>query len=311
MKHAIVTGATGFVGRRLVMELVKNNIPVTAVVRKISGKAEFFNMIPSVVPVVCTLEDISKLPEILGQAAPDTVFCHLAWQGTAGNERADYSLQLQNVLYTIEALKAAQKMGCEGFVGAGSLMEYESTVAIYHQKDSPGQGNIYSTAKLTAHYMSRIVAANTDIRFVWPYITNAYGEEEVSPRLLNSVVRKMLSGEKLSFSAATQIYDFIHIADVAKAFYLLCQHGKNGKTYCIGSGKHQPLKNFIIQMRDLIAPGASLQFGERPGICLDARHFDTTPLYVDTGFQPDIPFQEGILRLKRALLSNHFKSTEQ
>ena len=193
MKHAIVTGGTGFVGRNLVSELVDNGVAVTAVVREISVKTDFFRDMLSVRLIVCPLVTIAKLPEILGGVRTETVFYHLAWEGTAGNERSDFNLQLKNVSYAIEALKAAQSMGCEGFVGAGSLMEYESTNAVYDVNNVPSLANVYSTAKLTAHYMSRIAAANTNIRFVWPYITNAYGEKEVSPRFLNTTVRKILA----------------------------------------------------------------------------------------------------------------------
>ncbi|MDL2217838.1 NAD(P)-dependent oxidoreductase [Christensenellaceae bacterium OttesenSCG-928-M15] len=305
MKHAIVTGATGFVGRNLVKELAQNGVAVSAVVREISEKTKFLEALPAVVPVVCTLEDMPQLPRMLGRVESDTVFCHLAWQGTAGDARVDYGLQLRNVLYTIDALKAAQAMGCEGFVGAGSLMEYESTAAVHHESEPPSQANIYSTAKLTAHYMSRIAAANMDIRYVWPYITNAYGEEEVSPRFLNTTVRKLLAGEQLAFSAATQQYDFIHVSDVAKAFYLACEHGVNGRTYCVGSGESRPLKEYIREARDIIDPSVELAFGEKPGICLDEQYFDTTLIAADTGFRPNISFTEGILRLQKEWRKAH------
>lgn len=299
MKHVIVTGATGFIGRNLIKEFVENGIAVKAVVREMSAKTDFLKEYRSVTPVICPLSEISKLPDMLGIVPPDTVFCHLAWEGTAGVKRGDYRLQLRNVEYTVEAVKAAQAMNCEGFIGAGSIMEYESTVAVYNINESPSQANIYSTAKLTAHYMSKIISANSNIRYVWPYITNAYGEEEVSPRFLNTTVRKFLSGESPVFSAATQMYDFIHIHDVARAFYMLCQYGKNGQVYCVGSGSSRPLKAYITKIRDLINPDVLLVFGNKPGISLDKKCFDTTLLLKDTGFHPQIPFEEGVLRLKK------------
>ena len=200
MKRAIISGADGFIGRALTKELSSNSIPVTALVRDKNVDACHIDKLPHVSIVYCDMADVGRLPLVPGRAEQETVFYHLAWQGTSGIERTDYSLQLKNVGYTVEALKAAVQMGCEGFVGAGSLMEYESTEAVYNTNQTPGLANIYSTAKLTAHYISRIIAANSNIRFVWPYITNAYSENEVSPRFLNTTVKKMLSGERLEFS---------------------------------------------------------------------------------------------------------------
>lgn len=299
MKHAIVTGATGFVGRTLIRELVSKGISVIALVRDISPKTVFLNTFSNVMPIVCPLENIECLPEILGQSKPDTVFYHLAWQGTAGDARTDCRFQLENVNFTIEALRTAQRMGCEGFIGAGSLMEYESTCAVYDTDTLPSPANIYSTAKLTAHYMSRIIAANENIRFVWPYITNAYGEEEESPRFLNTTVRKILTGKPLEFSAATQLYDFIHVSDAARAFFLLGECGRNGKTYCVGSGSPRALKEYITEMKDILSPDLELGFGDTPGISLGAQYFDTNPLAFDTGFHASISFREGIQRLKK------------
>ena len=307
MKHAIVTGATGFIGRNLVRELINEGINVTAVVREISMKTDYFMDHPLVTLLVCPLTAISELPELIREVKSETVFYHLAWEGTTGTQRTDVNLQLKNVSATVEAIKAAQTMGCESFVGAGSIMEYESTVAVYDINSTPSLGNIYATAKLTAHYLARISAANTNLRFVWPYITNAYGEEEMSSRFLNTTFRKILLGEPMKFSAATQMYDFIHVSDTAKAFFLLGKFGKNGQTYCVGSGDPHPLKDYIIQLRDLIDPLAQLDFGKEPGICLDEEYFDTRALISDTRFCPSISFEEGILRLKKQWRCVHEK----
>ncbi len=301
MKRAIVTGATGFVGRHLVRALARHSIEITAVVREISDKTEFLRSYPSVRILVCPLVNLGELPVMLGKAEDETVFYHLGWEGTAGEARANHQVQLANVSYTLDALETAQRTGCDGFVGAGSLMEYESTAAVYDLTANPSQANIYSTAKLTAHYMSRIKAADGNIRYVWPYITNAYGEDEVSARFLNTTVRNILTGQEMNFSAATQLYDFIHIDDVAEAFYLVGQYGKNGKTYCVGSGAPRSLKEYIIAIRDAIDKRLLLRFGDKPGICLEAKYFDTASLVQDTGFQPKVSFGEGIERVKKRM----------
>ncbi|MBR3622272.1 MAG: NAD(P)-dependent oxidoreductase [Selenomonadaceae bacterium] len=300
MKNAILTGATGFVGRHLLKTLVRHGIKVTAVVRNEDKQSVIAKIYPDVLTVVCPLEEICNLPEVIGTAKPDTVFYHLAWDGTAGETRSDYKLQLRNVEYTVDSLKAAIAMHCEGYVGAGSLMEYESTAAVYDGDNHPRKANIYSTAKLTAHYMSKILSANEKIRYVWPYITNAYGEDELSPRFLNTTVRKIMAGEEMRFSAATQLYDFVYIDDVAKAFYRSGEKGINGRAYCVGSGYVKPLKEFIIEIRDIIRPDYRLFFGNSPGICLDDKYFDITSLTEDTGFYPKIDFRCGISKLADA-----------
>lgn len=289
MKQAIVTGATGFVGRHLVEELVANGTEVIAIVRD-ENKARM----PKFVRLVeCAMGDYAQLPQRIGNIGGDCVFYHLAWDGTAGEKRADVELQLANVSYTVDAIKAAIRIGCEGFVGAGSLMEYEVTSTVYDEATVPGRANIYSTAKLAAHYMARI-EAQQDIRFVWVYITNAYGEDEVSPRFLNTLVRSLQRGEAMRLSSCTQHYDFIHVSDVARAFCLAGLSGVHGRTYCIGSGASRSLKEYVIAARDMINPGYELVFGETAGISIDQTWFDSGLLRADTGFEAKVKFEDGI-----------------
>lgn len=75
----------------------------------------------------------------------------------------------------------------------------------------------------------------------WPLI-NTYGEEENSPRLINTMIRKIFKGETPELSAGEQYYDFVHVCDVAKALCLIAEKGVDGTNYVIGSGNAKPLK---------------------------------------------------------------------
>lgn len=43
----------------------------------------------------------------------------MAWEGSVGDLRADYAVQLNNVKYTVETVKVAKKLNCLRFCGAG------------------------------------------------------------------------------------------------------------------------------------------------------------------------------------------------
>ena len=129
-------------------------------------------------------------------------------------------------------------------------------------------------------------------------ITNAYGEGELSPRFVNTTIRKIINGEPLQFTAATQNYDFVHISDVARAFYLIAKNGKPFCEYIIGSGNAKPLKEFIIEMTSALDKNAVPIFGDVPftGTNMPLSAFDTTDTEKDTGFKAEISFAEGAKR---------------
>ena len=51
-------------------------------------------------------------------------FFHLAWAHTIGAGRNDMPAQIENIRYTIDAVRTAAAMGCRVFVGTGSQAEY-------------------------------------------------------------------------------------------------------------------------------------------------------------------------------------------
>ena len=276
MKKAIITGASGFVGGALLAELVKNGVEVIALdIIKSERIIEHEN----VTFLQFDLNEIKDLPQRI-KAADIDVFYHLAWRGSA------------------EAVRIAKEMGCKKVVCAGTIMELETISAAFKQGNQPGLGYIYGSGKLVAHTMAKSVAAHIGIDLVWAEITNAYGEGELSPRFINTTLRKMIHNEPLQFTAATQNYDFIHVCDVARAFYLLGEKGKGFCEYLIGSASARPLKEFITEMRDVLAPDKELVFGDIPftGVNLALSDFSTEKMEQDTGFRAAISFADGITR---------------
>ena len=299
MQAAVVTGANGFLGRALVEELRSHGVRVLAVARDHSLLPEH----SLIERVTLELSKVQSLP-CMTQPQWDT-FYHLAWEGTAGEIRKDAALQLGNVQATVEAVHSAKALGCTTFVGAGSIMEKELLALSAEPGLRPGPGHIYSAAKLAAHHMSECIAAELGLCHIWPVITNVYGEGETSPRLLNTTMRKIIRREELRFTAAVQNYDFIYVLDAVRALRLLGERGKPFCEYVIGSGAARPLRQFLLELREVLAPRSELLFGDIPfeGLSLPLKAFDSTPLRRDTGFEPEIPFSEGIQRTMSWMLS--------
>lgn len=294
MKRVIVTGANGFVGSAVIRELIKNDVEVLALCHKIPEKKIISELITY---KEFELSKIEELKDIIINDYYDT-FYHFAWAGSAGSDRGNTKLQLQNVQWTIDALNFAKSIGCKRFVCAGSIIEYETMRACYTDGNKPGLGYIYGSAKMSAHTMSMSIAANIGIDLIWAEITNAYGVGEISSRLINTTIKKIINKESPQFTSGTQNYDFVYIDDVARAFYLIGKNGKPFHSYLIGSGNAKPLKEFLLEMKESIAKDVDFIFGDVPftGVNLDLSVFDTKKTELDTGFKAEISFAEGVKR---------------
>lgn len=296
MKKVIISGADGFVGSNTVKEFLSHGIEVIAT--DVLPEPKRLVMQPGLDYYQCDIsEGLTELIEKFKGKGIDT-FVHFAWAGSAGPQRTDYNLQLNNAVNTVECLKAAKEIGCSRFVGAGSIMEYEVEGVVHAQGKEPGMGYIYGMGKHIAHCLCKAVAANIGIELLWPIITNAYGVGELSPRFINTTLRKIINGEALEFTSGVQNYDFVYVTDVAKAFYLISEYGKPFCEYVIGSGQAAPLKEFIKRMISACDPKATPIFGNVPytGVNMPVENFSNQDLVKDCGFQPEVSFEEGTKR---------------
>ena len=290
---AIITGATGAVGMALISELTGREIEVTVLCRKGSARAANIPEHPLVKKVECSLSDMAALD--LGDERYD-MFFHLAWDGTTGATRNDMYLQNTNVKYTLDAVELAHRLGCKVFLGAGSQAEYGRVEGKLNSSTPTFPENGYGMAKLCAGHMSRNMCHARGIRHIWVRILSVYGPYDGERSLIASTIHKLFDGEKPSFTAGEQVWDYMYSGDTARAMVELALGGKDGGVYCLGSGKARPLREYIETLRDCIAPDAELGFGDIPYgegqvmyLCAD-----TSELENDIGFTSRVSFEEGI-----------------
>jgi nucleoside-diphosphate-sugar epimerase len=297
MKKAIITGAGGFIGRTLTAELLAHGVEVIALDRAEMDIAKILPNSGGLRIVECDLSRLLSLDKAEREPfANADVFYHLGWTGSAGDARADYAVQLRNVQWSLDAVNFARESGCASFVGAGSIMEKESSLVGNAQGVKPGVAYIYGAAKLAAHCMTKPLATQCGIDHIWAMITNAYGAGESSPRFINTTIRKILAGEPLEFTAGTQNYDFVYVSDIAKAFRLLGEAGKPFCQYTLGSGGAKPLRKFIEELGQTLATGSPLHFGNMPytGVNLPLDEFFIDDLARDTGWSAETSFMDGV-----------------
>lgn len=294
MRTAVITGSTGTIGMALIEKLINEGVRIVAVCRPESERISRIPKHENVRIVECSLKDMDKLPDIIQDGAD--VFYHFAWDGTFGDTRNDLNLQNNNVKYALDAVKAAKKIGCTKFVGAGSQAEYGRVEGMLKPNTPAFPENGYGIAKLCAGQMTKIMCEQLGLEHIWVRILSIYGPYDGENTMIMSVIGKILSGEKPSLTKGEQMWDYLYSKDVANAFYLVGEKGKNGTVYCIGSGKARPLKEYVERIRDSIDTDAELgigdiPYGEKQVMYLCA---DIEKLTDDTGFVPEYNFDEGI-----------------
>jgi len=299
MKRAVITGATGAIGRALISVCIDAGYEVLTVVHRSSDRASELGKIKhchvlflDLLEYDIAMEEMEKQEIALNDYE---LFFHLAWMAPFGEGRNNLDIQLQNVKASLAAVRFANALGCKSFIGAGSQAEYGRVKSKLSAKTPTFPETGYGIAKLCAGQMTRIACEQMGMRHIWTRILSVYGPYDGVHSLISEAVDDMINNRDTSFTPCDQIWDYIYSEDAARAMLLAAQKGKHGNVYIIGSGEAHPLKEYIQKIAELTHYKKVIGFGKRP-------YNDKQVMYLQADlsvlkeleFMPKVSFEKGI-----------------
>ena len=300
---AIVTGANEFVGKWLVKKLSASCEKIYAVIKDDNEDISCLDGLENVAVVYCDLRDIKSLPQKISDRDIEC-FYHLAWVGSAGMLRADYSVQLKNAEFSCDSALAAKEIGCKKFLCAGTITENIADEILTLQNVS--QNMMYGICKKTTHLLLEVLCKKIDLQMIWMQFSNIYGPGDSSGNLISYALGNLIKGEIPAFSKGSQPYDFIFIDDLVSAAALLGEKNVEPGNYFLGSGDCRLLREHLVRIPAAVGKDCRLGIGERPedGLTYCKDWFDISKLREQTGFAPAYTFEEGIKITYDAMMQN-------
>lgn len=306
----VITGATGTIGMELISQCIKEKTEVLAICHRNSPNVK---KIPKSSYVTVMEADLAELEYVTVPKDKYDIFYHLAWAGTTGKDRNDMQLQISNIAGSLDAVHLAKRFGCHTFVGAGSQAEYGRFEGKLTEDTPAFPESGYGMAKLCAGQMSRAECKKLGLKCIWVRILSVYGPFGSNNSMINGTIRRFLSGQSADFTPAEQIWDYLYCEDAARALRLAAQKGKDGKIYVVGSGEGRALKEYIgilaKTVMEVSGSKAEARLGVMPYAESQVMHLeaDISALTEDTGFVPEIPFEEGIRRTVESIYKQMLK----
>jgi nucleoside-diphosphate-sugar epimerase len=113
------------------------------------------------------------------------------------------------------------------------------------------------------------------------------------------VVVDCKKNNSMPLTECSHIWDYLSEDDVGKALFMIGEKGVDGKVYTFGSGIGKPLKEYLEIIRRLVNPDYTPGYGRIPYTKNPIRYLcaDISDLSKDTGWVPEITFEEGIQKL--------------
>lgn len=242
MKY-FVTGASGFIGTRLVQKLVKNSGKVIALVRQPEKNKEL--IIPGVQLIKGDLFDNEVIEKSI--AGCDFVF-HLAAYANIWSKDKNLSWQI-NVEGTRNILELSLKNGIKRVVFTSSAAIFTPSQTTEEVDENSPLPEHYLTDYETTKFEAEMVCAEFVQKGLDVVIVNP--PRVFGPGYLNKsnsvtiMIQKYLHGKwRIIPGDGNQIGNYVFIDDVINGHILALEKGKNGEKYILG-GKNVSFSEFF------------------------------------------------------------------
>jgi nucleoside-diphosphate-sugar epimerase len=288
-RRALVTGATGFIGRNAIAPLAAAGYEVHAVgsrnAKPVAANCEW-HLADLLEP-----RDVSRVIELVKPSH----LLHFAWYAVPGQ----YPSSAENLRWcagSIQLLTAFANAGGVRAVFAGSCFEYDFNYGYCVEDQTPANPHtFYGVCKNATREVVAGYCRQFGLSGAWGRIFHLFGPHEPPGRLVPAVATALLKGEHAQCSSGRQIRDFLHVEDVAGAFVALLASEVRG-TVNIGSGEPVSLRHLAVSLAEKLGAPEMVRFGTLPPRPGDPPMLvpDVSKLQQDVGWSPRLTLEEGL-----------------
>ncbi|MBL6456710.1 dTDP-glucose 4,6-dehydratase [Belnapia sp. T6] len=315
----LVTGGAGFIGSAVARLLVLERGATVLVVDKLTyagdrrsihdceGKHGFQFLEAD----IC---DTARMRAAMAEFQPDAVM-HLAAESHVDRSITGAADFIQtNINGTFSMLEAARGYhdGLEGDAKARFRFHHISTDEVFGSLGETGAfsettaydpRSPYSASKAASDHLVRAWHETYGLPVLVTNCSNNYGPYHFPEKLIPLIILNALDGKPLPvYGDGSNIRDWLHVEDHARALVSVVEHGKVGETYCIGGRAERRNLQVVQTICDLLdqrRPGAAprrelIRFvADRPGH--DQRYaIDCSKIERELGWRQKQSFETGI-----------------
>jgi GDP-4-dehydro-6-deoxy-D-mannose reductase len=272
--RALVTGAAGFVGQWLCRELLRGGWEVfgTRLADELPPGALSGEQRAAVRWLPCDVTSREELQRALDASTPEAIF-HLAGVAFVPDASADPGGALEvNVVAAARLLAEVRARKDAGVldpvvlvVGSGEQYgRHESEDMPLPERAEQRPLNVYAASKASQEIVALQAFRSGGVRVVATRSFNHSGAGQ-SPRfVIPALARRALAlrgsrGAALPIGNTSPVRDFLHVADVARAYVLLAERGTSGEAYNVASGKGVDVGTLATRILALSGADAKLQ----------------------------------------------------
>ncbi len=262
----IVSGASGFIGRHIVKNLIETGFTVFALVRDLA-KAKGIKQLSGAVIIRFDLNESSP-PEGL---PTDSVFIHCAWEDAYDWYNFDHIRK--HFHSNLSLLISLVSQGIRNLCVVGTRVEF----GLHHgpvSHSTPTNPILpYGISKDTLYRSLRAYQQHLPFNLVWARVFYAYGPGQFSDGLIGRFDQALENGDQVfDMSPGDQLFDFLPVETVAQTILSMAEE-RNG-TFNVRSGQPQSVRSFLESRVKQSGKALTLRLG-----VYDYKNLDTIAIW--------------------------------
>jgi UDP-glucose 4-epimerase len=296
-----VVGGAGFIGSHIVDQLlaepVKEVIIVDNFVRGTRANIEQALTDPRVRLVEGSITDRALMDRVL--AGTDGLFLLAAlWLYECVHEPRK-ALEV-NVDGTWNVIEAARTAGVKRIVYSSSASVYGDAVTLPMTEEHPfNNRTMYGATKIAGEQFLRSQFEQHKQPYVALRYMNVYGPRMDYKGTYVSVIMKVLdkidAGERpVVFGDGSQAYDFVHVADVARANLLSMKSDVADESFNVGTGVQTTINELVGQLLSITGSDLSIDYRPNEQMFVTNRVGSTEKASRMIGFDATMPLDQGL-----------------
>lgn len=267
----LVTGATGFIGKHVIDELIKQHVDIVATSAN-EEKARQQTWFENVKYIPFDFANFDSTANYFLYFNEPDVLIHLAWEGLP-NYTSSFHTE-ENLPRHKALLQNLIEHGVRNITVTGTCLEYGMQQGCLSENLAAQPSNPYAIAKNKLRAFIEALQQQYNFSFKWVRLFYMYGEGQNPKSLLSQLDKALQNGDEVfNMSGGKQTRDYLPVETVAKYIVKIAlQKNIEGIINCC-SGIPITIRDFVEEYLNKTGKSIKLNLGYYPYTDYEPMHF--------------------------------------
>lgn len=275
MGKTLVTGASGFIGKKIVKRLDKSEI-----ITDLDNSERI---------------DLQKREQVMKLDSADSAI-HLGGK-TPQNELKWSEYFNNNVIGTLNVLEYCIQKKVKKMIYVSSYVYGNPKYCPVDENHPINPHNAYTESKYLGERLCEFYCKRTDLNLIILRPFNIFGESMKEGFLISNLINSVKTGEKVTITNKNSKRDFLHVDDFADLIVRLRDYDFKFEVFNVGAGKSYSFEDIIEKIERITSHKINIDYKDNKEIFIDDITSDISKIKNKTNWQPKIKFDDGLEKM--------------